>query len=322
LIWPPNVLVAVSHEHAHATTSNHAGMGGMIVGITVTGPSQFNTGLPDWQPERQLALTIASQDGDPLFHQVELSDLSPTADERPQRGTGVSGPVIALAQGQPVEITIVNELSEPTSIHWHGVELESYYDGVPVWGGIGDLQSPAVEPGQSFNVRMEPPRAGTFMYHSHWHDNQQLERGVYGMLIVMPPGEAYDPATDKAFVVTQSVNPPYGAGMILMNGLPQLAEMELETGVPYRLRFGNLTPGVNNLRVSLRQDSTPVEWRWVSKDAFAVAGTPLQRADQMIAIGETFDFVYTATSPQTLTLEALAPNNGRRAIQTLTFTNP
>jgi hypothetical protein len=65
-----------------------------------------------------------------------------------------------------------------------------------------------------------------------------------------------------------------------------------------------------------------VEWRLLAKDAANVRGTPVQKADQMIAVGETFDFEYRATSPQELTLVGLSPNNNRRAVQTIVFADP
>jgi FtsP/CotA-like multicopper oxidase with cupredoxin domain len=318
------VGVAFSHVAAHDTLSHYAAMGGMVLGINVTGPSKIDT-VSNWKPERQLALTVAPQSNDSRFYQLSLGDLVPAPKATPQVSTGLAGPVMVLTQDQPVEITVVNKLKEPTVIHWHGIELESYYDGVPVWGGlggIGDRKSPAVEPGQSFVVRMTPPRAGTFMYHTHWHDGAQITGGVDGILVVMPAGEKYDPATDKSFILSVSGNQPFGAGMLLMNGAPQLATMQLKTGTTYRLRFANITPGVNTLRVSLRQAGAPVEWRLTNKDAFGVAGTPMKTADQVIAIGETFDFEYRASSPQTLTLEGVNPNNNLRAVQTLVFTNP
>ena len=48
----------------------------------------------------------------------------------------VPGPALVLTQGQPVAIRVVNGISEPLAVHWHGIELESYYDGVPglEWG--------------------------------------------------------------------------------------------------------------------------------------------------------------------------------------------
>jgi FtsP/CotA-like multicopper oxidase with cupredoxin domain len=160
------------------------------------------------------------------------------------------------------------------------------------------------------------------MYHTHWHDAAQLTGGIHGALIVMPPGQTYDPATDKSFMFSQGPTEPFGAAMTLINGSPQPDALELCTGVTYRFRFINITPSVNNLRVSLQNASGPVEWRLLAKDAANVKSTPMQRAEQLIAVGETFDFEYKATSPQELLLVALSPNNNRRSVQTVIFSEP
>jgi len=74
----------------------------------------------------------------------DLSDAT-AAPSKPQ----LIGPPIVLIQGQPVEIEIVNKLRQPTAIHWHGIELESYYDGVPGWTGSNAEITPAIAPGSS-----------------------------------------------------------------------------------------------------------------------------------------------------------------------------
>ena len=86
----------------------------------------------------------------------------------------------------------MNRLPEATAIHWHGMELDSYYDGVHGWSGDGQRMTPMIEPGESFIVRFTPPRAGTFMYHTHLHDNRQLTSGLYGAMLVVEPGETFD----------------------------------------------------------------------------------------------------------------------------------
>ena len=106
-----------------------------------------------------------------------------------------------LTRGEPTAITVTNELTVPTVIHWHGIELESYYDGVAGWTGSSEHTTPAIAPGSSFVVFMTPPRAGTFIYHTHWHQSGQLVGGLYGPLIVVEPGTKFDPATDKVFII-------------------------------------------------------------------------------------------------------------------------
>jgi FtsP/CotA-like multicopper oxidase with cupredoxin domain len=70
----------------------------------------------------------------------------------------IPGPPIVLARGEPVEITVVNNLQDATSIHWHGIELDSYFDGVSGWSGDQRKTAPHVNPGDSFAVLPFPFR--------------------------------------------------------------------------------------------------------------------------------------------------------------------
>ncbi|HET7711805.1 MAG TPA: multicopper oxidase family protein, partial [Thermoanaerobaculia bacterium] len=89
----------------------------------------------------------------------------------------VPGPVIEARQGQPVEIEFTNNLSEPTLIHWHGLRVPAVMDGTQA------TQRP-VAPGETFIYRFTPPDAGTFWYHPHANETEQLEKGLYGAFIV------------------------------------------------------------------------------------------------------------------------------------------
>ncbi len=187
--------------------------------------------------ERKLQLVLEDRKGNGPLYALTVQD--PARPSRPSPTPGEApliGPPIFLTSGQPVEIEVVNHLKESTSIHWHGIELESYYDGVPGWGGDGKQVTPPIEPGKSFVARMTPPRAGTFIYHTHWHDVGQLANGVYGPLIVLPPGQNYDPVTDKMFVIGIGDYQPLGQ-MVVVNGYPQPPLLPLKVGVKYRFRF-------------------------------------------------------------------------------------
>ena len=104
----------------------------------------------------------------------------------------VPGPTLVLERGQPVAITIVNQSQDRAAVHWHGIELESYPDGVPGWSGGADNVMPPFAPGDSFTVRFTPPRAGTFMYHSHFNEFHQITSGLYGALVVVDSTHAAD----------------------------------------------------------------------------------------------------------------------------------
>ena len=89
----------------------------------------------------------------------------------------VPGPVIEAIQGVPLEIAFTNNLSEPTLIHWHGLQIPAAMDGTQA------TQRP-VAPGETFTYRFTPPDAGTFWYHPHQNETEQLEKGLYGALVV------------------------------------------------------------------------------------------------------------------------------------------
>ncbi|MFC3325028.1 multicopper oxidase family protein [Mesorhizobium cantuariense] len=90
----------------------------------------------------------------------------------------VPGPALRLRQGEPIRITVENELDEDTTVHWHGIRLPNAMDGVP-----GLTQKP-IKPGENFVYEFTPPDAGTFWYHPHANSLVQLGRGLAGALIV------------------------------------------------------------------------------------------------------------------------------------------
>src|SRR5437762_3479524 len=77
-----------------------------------------------------------------------------------------------------VKSAISIELTEETTVHWHGIRLPNAMDGVP-----GLTQRP-IAPGESFIYEFTPPDAGTFWYHPHADSLKQLGRGLAGALII------------------------------------------------------------------------------------------------------------------------------------------
>lgn len=90
----------------------------------------------------------------------------------------IPAPTIRCRQGQEVTIRFTNKLSEPTTIHWHGLRIPIEMDGVPF------LSQPPIMPGETFVYRFTPPDAGTFWYHPHMNSVKQLGMGLVGLIIV------------------------------------------------------------------------------------------------------------------------------------------
>jgi FtsP/CotA-like multicopper oxidase with cupredoxin domain len=224
----------------------------------------------------------------------------------PPEKVSVPGPTLVLQRNEPVELTLVNRLAEATAIHWHGIELDSYYDGVHGWSGSRSQVSPLIEPGESFTARFAPPRAGTFIYHTHLHDDRQLTSGMYGALLVLEEGETFDPAVDHVIVIGRGG--PGMAAPTVVNGVRD-PKFSWNAAATHRVRLINITPD-DIFVVSLAGREGPATWLPVTKD-----GAPVPRdqrtdrpATQTIAVGETYDFEYRAPAGrQSLWLEVRTP---------------
>ena len=220
----------------------------------------------------------------------------------------IPGSVLVLTRGESTDITVVNRLREGTSIHWHGIELESYFDGVAGWSGAGARMAPVVAPADSFVARLTLPRAGTFIYHTHLNDIEQLTSGLYGAIVVLEPGQRFDSTTDHVFV--SGWDGDEEPARLLVNGDSLPPPMTMAVGVPHRLRFVNIGPAARVL-FSLRRDTTLVRWRALAKDGAdlpAGAATP-RRAVERLAVGETFDAEFLPVTPgdYVLTVGLAAP---------------
>ena len=91
---------------------------------------------------------------------------------------GIPGPVLRFREGEYAKITVVNRMEHPTSVHWHGLLLPNFYDGVPY------LNTPPIPPGESFVYEFALKQSGTYWYHSHVALQEQS--GVYGSFVIEP----------------------------------------------------------------------------------------------------------------------------------------
>ena len=96
-------------------------------------------------------------------------------------GGQVPGPELRVRAGQVLRALLVNQLPVATTVHWHGVAIRNDMDGVP-----GMTQAP-VPSGREYTYSFAVAEPGTYWYHPHV--GVQLDRGLYGPLIVEDPAE-------------------------------------------------------------------------------------------------------------------------------------
>lgn len=95
----------------------------------------------------------------------------------------VPGPTIRAREGDTIRVILKNSLPEETAIHWHGLHVPNKTDGVP------SFTQHAIKPGETFTYEFTANHAGTYMYHSHFNSIAQIDRGLYGLLVIDPQNE-------------------------------------------------------------------------------------------------------------------------------------
>ncbi len=107
----------------------------------------------------------------------------------------VPGPILRWKEGDKITLDVTNNLTESSSIHWHGIILPTEMDGVP------DISFNGIAPGQTFRYQFQVKQSGTFWYHSH--SGFQEQTGHYGSIIIDPATP--DPVSyDREYVVMLS----------------------------------------------------------------------------------------------------------------------
>jgi len=156
------------------------------------------------------------------------------------------GPTIEAMEGDRVRMILKNELPEPTSIHWHGLEVPNEMDGA------GGVTQPPVPPGGTFIYEFALHQVGTYLYHTGFNMMKQDGMGLGGFFVIHPKRSkrridkdfaimlqafALLPGNDRPNLVTMDFN------WFTFNGkvAPDIDVMTVSEGDRVRIRFGNLT---------------------------------------------------------------------------------
>jgi len=262
-----------------------------------------------------ISLVLAIGVAEPLpGHKVQTFTINGTS----------PGPVLRFTEGDEVNITIINRLDQPTSIHWHGIPVPFARDGASITS-----QAP-IQPGSRYEYSFIAPQAGTYMYHAHYHEMEQSS--IIGAIIVRPQDPAREPHydLDVPLVVTSfaweparsveakavladammmpdmvpdpKADPKLGMGDPMermdmvsywgFNGktFPATSPIKVRSGDLVRVRFANVTTMTHPMHLH-------GHWfRWIAQD-----GVPLAQPQAMNTIpvdpGRTIDIDFIANNP-------------------------
>ena len=289
------------------------GMRGLILGITVAGPDPDPPASRDARTIRLHAIEgRGTYQGGPSYAFViqPLEGPVPAYDSLPPLG-----PTLVIEKGEPVRIEVVNDTRAPTSVHWHGIEIErSYADGVVGWSGRGSVLAPPASPGGTFVAEFTPPRAGTFIYHAHTNELLQIASGLYGALIVEDPARPFDPDAEPVVILGGNGWVDFEQGRV--NGSTTPAPITMEVGRTYRLRLININPDWRAW-IRLKRGAEQLVWRAVAKDGADLPAGQAVVGPAAIEMGpgENADFEITPDATGDLALEIVSFEDKWKVIQ-------
>ncbi|MDK8180496.1 multicopper oxidase family protein [Paenibacillus sp. UMB4589-SE434] len=258
----------------------------------------------------------------------------------------IPGPEIRVKVGETVKVTLKNELQQPVSIHWHGYPVPNEMDGIP------GVTQDAVVPGASFVYEFKATVPGTYWYHSHQDSVNQVDKGLYGAIVVEDVRKSYD--RDYTLVLDEWMsmvngninNQPHSAensagnetahssmthgetndksesaehdmsmyDLYTINGKSGASIPQLQVKHGEKIRIRLINAGYLSHRIHLHGH----EFKVVATDGQAI-NSPAVVKDQVIAIapGERYDIEFVADNPGNWLLEAHGINKaviGMRAV--------
>jgi FtsP/CotA-like multicopper oxidase with cupredoxin domain len=291
----PDAKDPVAVDPAHGTR-------GMVMAINVGPSASAQRRAEGVAGAREIRLVAKAA---PRRFQNALDEMAYVADDDPLAKTdSVPTPssLLVLRRNEPVRVTIVNRTRATTGVHWHGIEVPAYSDGVPGFSGSGNRLAPMIAPGDSFVAEFTPPRSGTFMYHAHSNETFQIGLGLYGGLLVVDSG-AYEPARERLIILGGAGPDEKGTRI---NGRLVPDTLRLTAGEAYRLRIAHIIPDWT-VRATLKKGESTEEWRALAKDGaeFPSHLKTMRAATFVAGPGETMDFEYRPSAAGLLSLEVV-----------------
>lgn len=304
----PDALTVPDAESGHAvpmhTSPGGHAMRGLVIGMHITPSPTYRA--PVVAERRQLDLLIQQRENTLVGGQRAYGFVLQTGDAVPARDSvQLPGPVLELRRDEPVRIVVHNNLQEHSGVHWHGLEIESYPDGIPDFSGIGSQIMKPIPPGETFAAEFTPPRSGTFPYHSHLHEMRQIGSGMYGALIVTDGPR--DLARDHLVVAGGGGLPVFykqGVTFLLVNGSTNPRPLRMTVGDTNRVRLVSIhADWAVNFR--LMDAQRVLEWEPLARDGADLPAALRVRAPARVQMGpgETADFLVVPSAPGRLELE-------------------
>jgi FtsP/CotA-like multicopper oxidase with cupredoxin domain len=284
---------------------------------------------PDWDASLRLP-EAPDLNPDPRIVEIDLEAKLADVEIEPGRTVrawtyngGLPGPLIRVRVGDRLIVHFTNNLEQPTTVHWHGLQVPIQMDGVP-----GSSQPNVPPRGGTFTYDFTVPDAGLYWYHPHVMSAAQVGFGLYGPLIVDDPTENVG-TTDELIIVLSDIalaadgtfedpNSGGSSGMafgregtdVLINGR-KTPRIPIRSGAPQRWRIVNAAKSRYFLL-----DLDGLNFRQIGADG-GLMERPIDSRNVLLATGERVDLIVTPTLKpgETLDLVSLLHNRGYGSVE-------
>lgn len=196
----------------------------------------------------------------------------------------IPGPQIRAREGDRVRIVLTNQLSQSTSIHFHGLEVPNDQDGVPYM-----TQAP-VKPGETYTYEFTVPNAGSHMYHSHHNATKQVGMGLLGAFVVEPKDRSREPKVDVDHVMI--LNDMSHGYTLNGKGFPATEPIVAALGQTVRIRMMNEGMMIHPMHLH------GMHMTVIARDGWDLPA-PYRCDTVNVAPGERWDVLVKCTNPGT-----------------------
>ncbi|MGZ5291388.1 MAG: multicopper oxidase domain-containing protein [Actinomycetota bacterium] len=201
----------------------------------------------------------------------------------------VPGPELRVEQGDRVRIVVRNELSQPTTMHLHGVTVPNGMDGVPY------ITQDPILPGGFFTYEfdvVDPP--GFYVYHSHFNSTEQVGKGMYGAIFIQPRNDDWGALYGQRVDVESTLFLGDGPTGFVLNGkeFPATQPIVAELGDTVLIHLANDGAQIHPMHLH------GFHFEVVGVDGFALEPSVRYMSDTlMVAPGQRFDVLVEANQP-------------------------
>lgn len=194
----------------------------------------------------------------------------------------VPGPEIRVTEGDKMRVICKNEMSQSTSIHFHGVLVPNAMDGVPY------ITQDPIKSGETFTYEFTARNPGSHMYHSHHNAAEQVTKGLMGGFIIEPKDKSAEPAFDADYTLVLNDT---GIGLTINGkGFPHTQPIVAKLGDTIRVRYMNEGVMIHPMHLHGLVQTV------IAKDGWALP-QPYKCDTLNVAPGERHDVLVTCDEP-------------------------